>query len=230
MKQASKVQQMLRSQAEAETHLGGRLADELERIEGLLERVVEQTERRVLSGQSVAAGEKLVSLFEEHTAIIARGKVGKKTEFGRKVWLSEVEGGIISGYRILEGNPADEKQFLPTLEDHLRLFGGPPGLVAADRGVYSSANEQSARDMGVRRVALAKKGAKDAERQRYERQGWFRRARRFRAGVEGRISVMKRRGHLGRCRDKGEEGFGRWIGWGVLTSNLHAVACAEAAR
>jgi IS5 family transposase len=228
LKQATKVQQMLRLQAQA--RLGGRLADELERYEGLLERVVDQTERRVLSGESVAAGEKLVSLFEEHTAIIARGKAGKKTEFGRKVWLSEVEGGIVSGYRILEGNPADEKQLLPTLEDHLRLFGGPPGLVAADRGVYSSANEQSARGMGVRRVALPKKGAKDAERQRHERQGWFRRGRRFRAGIEGRISVMKRRGYLGRCRDKGEEGFGRWIGWGVLSSNLHAIARAQAAR
>jgi IS5 family transposase len=71
LKQATKVQQMLRSQSEA--HLDGRLADEIERFEGLLERVVEQTERRVLKGESVAAGEKLVSLFEEHTAIIARG-------------------------------------------------------------------------------------------------------------------------------------------------------------
>ena len=228
-KQASEVRQMLRSQEEA--HLSGRrLADEIELFEGLLERVVEQTERRVLSGQSVAAGETLVSLFEEHTAIIARGKAAKKCEFGRKVWLDEVEGGIISGYRILQGNPSDEKGLLPSLENHLKLFERPPWLVAADRGVYSSANEEAARGMGVRRVALPKKGAKDAERQRYERQGWFRRARRFRAGVEGRISVMKRRGYLGRCRDKGEEGFGRWIGWGVLSSNLHAIARAEAAR
>jgi transposase, IS5 family len=97
LKQASKVQQMLRSQ---EAPLSGRLADELARFEGLLERVVEQTERRVLKGESVAAGEKLVSLFEEHTAIVARGKAAKKTEFGRKVWLEEVEGGICSGYRV----------------------------------------------------------------------------------------------------------------------------------
>ena len=76
-----------------------------------------------------------MSLLEEHTQIIARGEAAKKTEFGRKVWLSEVEGGFISGYRILEGNPADEKQLLPTLEGHLRMFGRPPWLVAADRGV-----------------------------------------------------------------------------------------------
>jgi transposase, IS5 family len=96
--------------------------------------------------------------------------------------------------------------------------------------VYSSANEEAAREMGVKRVALPKKGAKDAQRQRHEQQGRFRQARRFRAGVEGRISVMKRRGQLGRCRDKGEEGFGRWIGWGVLSSNLHTIARAQAAR
>jgi transposase, IS5 family len=232
LKQAGKVRQMLRSQEEeeAQRHLGGRLADELERFEGLLARVVEQTERRVLSGESLAAGEKLVSLFEEHTAIIARGKAGKKTEFGRKVWLDEVEGGIISGYRILQGNPSDEKGLLPSLENHLKLFERPSWLVAAERGAYSSVNEEAARGMGVRRVALPKKGAKNEERQRHERQGWFRRARRFRAGIEGRISVMKRRGQLGRCRDKGEEGFGRWIGWGILTSNLHTIARAEAAR
>jgi IS5 family transposase len=131
---------------------------------------------------------------------------------------------------VLEGNPADEKQLQPSLENHLRLFGHPPRLVAADRGVYSPANEEAARRMGVQRVALPKKGAKNGERRCHERQGWFRRARRFRAGIEGRISVMKRRGYLGRCREKGEEGFGRWVGWGVLTSNLHAIARAASTR
>jgi transposase, IS5 family len=132
-KQATKVLQMLLGAA----RLGEGLAEKIELFEGLLERVVDQTERRVLKGESVKAGEKLVSLFEEHTAIISRGKAGKKmTEFGRKVWLEEVEGGIVSGcYRILQGNPSEEKELLPSLENHQRLFGRPPWLVAADRGV-----------------------------------------------------------------------------------------------
>jgi IS5 family transposase len=110
------------------------------------------------------------------------------------------------------------------------LFGRVPELVAADRNVHSNENERLAKEMGVKKVCLPKAGNKSAEREEHERQGWFKRARRFRAGIEGRISVMKRREYLSRCRDKGEEGFGRWVGWGVLTSDLDTIAQTLAAR
>src|SRR5215210_2505087 len=224
LKQAGKVREMLRS----EERRG--LAAELERFEGLVERVVEQTERRVLEGESVKAAEKLVSLFEPHTSIIRRGKAGKETEYGHKVWLEETEGGIISGYRVLEGNPADQDQLLPALDRHEESFGKPPRLVAADRGVYSPDNERGCQERGIERVCLPKPGNKSERRREYERQGWFRRGMRFRAGIEGRISVSKRRGFLGRCRDRGEEGFDRWVGWGVICSNLSTIARKMATR
>ena len=154
LKQARKVRELLLL-SEAR---GRRLADELERFEGLIERVVGQTERRVLDGESVAAAEKLVSLFEPHTSIIRRGKAGKDTEYGHKVWLEETEGGIISGYRVLEGNPADQDQLLPALEHHQERFGKPPRLVAADRGVYSPDNEREGQKRGIERVCLPKPG------------------------------------------------------------------------
>ena len=137
---------------------------------------------------------------------------------------------LYSGYRVLKGNPGDDSQAVPALEHHQRLFGRPPNLFAGDRGVHSPEAERAAQRMGVKRVALPKPGRKSPERQGHERQGWFRRALRFRAGVEGRISVLKRRGYLGRCRDRGEEGFGRWVGWGVLTANLSTISQAVANR
>jgi IS5 family transposase len=79
-------------------------------------------------------------------------------------------------------------------------------------------------------VCLPKPGKKSEQRREHERQGWFRRGMRYRAGVEGRISVMKRRGYLGKCRDKGESGFGRWVGWGVLSANLSTIARVLATR
>jgi len=140
-----------------------------------------------------------------------------------------VDGGIVSNFRILQGNAGDEAQLRPALDDHLRLFGKAPGLLAADRNVHSKENERLAKELGVRKVCLPKAGNKSEKRQEHERQGWFKRARRFRAGIEGRISVMARRGYLGRCRDKGEEGFGRWVGWGVMTANLDTIAQTLAA-
>ena len=224
MRQAGEVRSMLEEVPSAQ-----KISQEISHFAKLLERVISQSRRRVLEGEQVLATEKLLSIFEPHTAIIRRGKAKKPTEFGRKVWLSEVDGGIVSGFWILEGNASDEAQLEPALEDHLRLFGKVPELVAADRNVHSKENERLAKAMGVKKVCLPKAGKKSAEREEYERQRWFKKARRFRAGIEGRISVMKRGQYLGRCQDKGEEGFGRWVGWGVLTANLDTIAQTLAA-
>ena len=227
VRQAETVQAAL---AETKASAGERLSRRLGQFVPLLKQVITQTSRRVLDGEVVPAVEKLVSLFEPHTRIIRRGKAGKPTEFGRKVWLDEVDGGIISRYRVLDGNPPEDREVAPSIANHQRLFEHPPDVFAGDRGVHSAENESTLSQAGVKQVALPKPGAKSAERQDYERQGWFRRAMRFRAGVEGRISVLKRRGYLGRCRDHGEDGFGRWVGWGVITANLSTIARAMPAR
>lgn len=227
LRQAAVVRDRLAASADRASQ---RLVGQLDRFVPLVERVVDQTTRRVLRDQAVPAHEKVVSLFAPRTAVIRRGKAGKSTEFGRKVWLDEVDGGIISRYAVLHGNPPDADQLVPGLVQHRRLFGHPPDLVAADRGVYSSENEQAAQQAGVERIALPKPGRCTPARRRHERQRWFRRAMRFRAGAEGRISVLKRRGYLGRCRDKGDDATERWVGWGVITANLDTIARAAAAR
>jgi IS5 family transposase len=158
-----------------------------------VEQIIDQTVRRVFQGESVPADEKLVSLVEVHTCIIRRNKAGKETEFGRKVWLDEVDGGLVTHWSILEGNPPDETQWQPALERHRRLFGKPPHQASGDRGLYSPTNEAYAQAQGVRRIILPKPGHKSPARRQYEAQGWFRRGRRFHAGVEGRISVLKRK-------------------------------------
>lgn len=227
LKQAETVQSAL---AEASITATQGLQESLDQFVPLLKQVMTQTRRRVLEGEVVPAAEKLVSIFEPHTQIIRRGKVNKPTEFGRKVWLDEVDGGIISRYRVLEGNPPDDRQVPASLANHQRLFARAPDLFTGDRGVHSPENEVAAYQMGVKRVALPQKGHKTSERESHERQGWFRRGLRFRAGIEGRISVLKRSGKLGRCRDHGDNGFGRWIGWGVMAANLEIIARTQAAR
>jgi transposase, IS5 family len=79
-------------------------------------------------------------------------------------------------------------------------------------------------------VVLPASGKVTAERRAREKEGWFRRGYRFRAGIEGRTSVLKRRFGLECCLEHGESGMGRWVGWGILVSNLRQIAQVQAAR
>jgi IS5 family transposase len=218
---AQRVETVLTAQA---TTQGQQLAAALAHLVPLVSQVIAQTTRRVLQGEAVPAAEKVVSLFEPHTAIIRKGKPGKPTEFGRVIWLNEVEGGIISRYTVLDGNPDEKAQLPPSLDHHRRVFKRPPRLLTGDRGVHSAANERYATTHGVTHVVLPKPGATSAKRLAHEQQRWFRRGRDWRAGIEGRISGLKRRHKLERCRYHGTAGMERWVGWGIIAHNLRVIA------
>jgi transposase, IS5 family len=224
--QAKRVRGALGEREEARVK---QLCQELDAVVPRVQQVIRQAERRVIAGERVPAKEKLVSLFEPHTQIVKRGKAGRVVEFGRKVLLDEVEGGMISGYRILPEPGSDAPYLKASLENHQERFGRAPRLLAGDRGFYSPGNEALAKARGVKRVAIPYAGKAPPERVQEEKQRWFRTGYRFRAGIEGRISVAKRRFGLDCCRDHGEAGMGRWVGWGVVTSNLVQIARATAA-
>jgi len=189
----------------------------------LVDQVIAQTQARIFEGQTRYEG-KILSLFEEHSAIIRKGKPDKPTEFGRLVRLDEVENGIISGYSIAVGNLADQQQWMPALENHRTLFGRVPQLAAADRGFFSSENEKSALDLGIPKVVLPARGRLSAKRAEHQKQHWFRQGQGWRAGVEPRISTLKHQFGMKRARYKGDVGFQRYVGWCIIAQNLVAVA------
>ena len=197
-----------------------RLAETLTHFIPLARQVIEQTTRRILKEEQVPASEKIVSLFEEHTDIIRRGKESHPVEYGHKVWLNEVDGGLVSHYRILDGNPSDEQQWKPSLKAHIATFQQPPSQASADRGLSSEPNEKFAQELGVRHVIIPKRGYRSKTRLKHEHQAWFVKGRHWHAGVEGRISVLKRAHGLGRCLAHGLTGFQCWVGWGVIAGNL----------
>jgi IS5 family transposase len=141
-----------------------------------------------------------------------------------------VDGGIISRYEILAETGSERSKLPESLGAHQERFGRAPFLLAGDRGLYSTENEKSAHEAGVKRVVLPKSGRLSRERERHEKQRWFRRGFRFRAGIEGRISVLTRGFGLDLCLERGEEGMGRWVGWGVLAHNLRQISRSQAAR
>jgi IS5 family transposase len=206
-----------------------RAQHQLQAMRPLVQRVVDQTRARVLGGNTHVA-DKVLSVFEPHTEPIRKGKIAKPTEFGKLVTIQESEHQIITAYEVHTRRPADVTLWTAALDRHHTIFGRAPDLAAGDRGFASAGNEQAAIDRGVRRVILPRQGPKSPARRAYERQRWFRRGQRWRVGCEGRISVLKRRHGLSRCRYHGEDGMNRWVGLGVIANNLVSTATFSKAR
>jgi transposase, IS5 family len=191
----------------------------------LARRVIDQSARRVLRGETVPADQKLYSIFETHTDLIVRGKAHKPVEFGHKVFLAESRRGLVTDYRILAGNPADQDQLEPSVTRHRACFATVPALYAADRGFHDPDARARVEQQGVKLVAIPQRGgAKTAERHAHEKSRAFKKAQAFRAGIEGRISVLFRGRGMKRCRWSGPERFELFVGAAVLANNLLRIA------
>jgi IS5 family transposase len=189
----------------------------------LVENVIRQTKERVVKGNSHVE-DKVLSLFGPHTEVIRKGKAHKPNEFGRLVRIDEVENGIVSGYQVLVGNPDDSTSWMPALEQHQASFGRVPEMATGDRGFFSAKNEREAEALGVKKVALPARGRLSAKRAEQQKQRWFRRALRWRAGIEATMSTLKHPFSMARATYKGDRGFQRYVGWCVITKNLFSIA------
>jgi len=201
------------------------LCAEVEHFTGLGRRVIDQSERRVFRGETVPANQKLYSIFETHTDMIMRGKVQKPVEFGHKVLLVESRIGLITDYRVLDGNPVDRDLLLPAVDRHLERFAQAPDVLAGDRGFHDTAGCATLHRRGVKLVAIPQRGGKKtAEQERFEKSRPFKRAQAFRSGVEGRISVLFRGRGMKRCPWSGRERFELFVAAAVLANNLMVIA------
>jgi IS5 family transposase len=183
----------------------------------LIARVIAQSERRVLNGEAVPAGEKLVSLFEPHADIIVKG--GRQVQYGHKLNLATGRSGLILDVVIETGNPADAERFLPMLDRHIARSGAPPRQTAADGAYASRANLAAAKARGVTDVAFHKKcGIAIAD---MVKSPWvYRRLRNFRAGIEAVISCVKRAYGAARCTWRGLAHFKAYVWSAVVAHNL----------
>src|SRR5271169_444405 len=136
------------------------------------------------------------------------------------VKLQEAENQIVTDYEVYDRRPNDSDLLIGAVEIHQAMLGRTPRLVAADAAFYSAKNEAAAKAKGVKRVCIPNRSTKSPERRREQRKRWFRKGQKWRTGCEGRISVLKRRHGLNRCRYKGIRGMKRWTGLGVIADNL----------
>ncbi|MEJ2206486.1 MAG: ISNCY family transposase [Gemmatimonadota bacterium] len=201
--------------------LAQRLADEIDHYVPLVHQLVSQTQRRVLHGESVAADQKLVSLFEPHTDIIR--KDGRDTYYGHKVTLTGGASGLILDWVVEDGNPADSTLFVRMLDRQHERYGRYPTQAAADGALASKANLVAAKERGLEDVVFAKR--RNLHVEDMASSTWvYRQLRNFRAGIEGMISFLKRVFGLGRCLWKGADSFASYVGVSVVSANLLLLA------
>jgi hypothetical protein len=202
--------------------LVNRLREQLGKWIEAAEKVVRQTQEVIKGNRHLPR--RLVSLFDVDARPIKRGKLHVDTGFGRKVLLGETDHSIITTYGVLEENPADTTLLKPVVKGHKRLFRKRLKAVAGDRGFYSQANEEWLKESGVKHVSIPKRGKISRERRSYQKQSWFKRLQCFRAGIEARISLLKRKFGLRRSRMRGDSGTQIWVGQGIFTHNLWQAA------
>jgi len=190
---------------------------EVNHYKPLIERVIDQTQRRVFQKEKVPATEKIVSLFEEHTDIIVKGS--RDIQYGHKLNLSTGRSGLILDVVIEKGNPADSDRFLPMLDRHIEHYGKAPRQMAADGGYASRENLREAKASKVEDVVFHKKRGLKVEEM--AKSPWvYRKLRNFRAGIEAGISCMKRAYGLGRCTWKGLEHFKAYVWSSIVAHNM----------
>jgi IS5 family transposase len=195
------------------------LGQQLDTMLPLVRHVMRQTRERIFRGKTRTQG-KILSLFEPATEVIRKGKLGKPNQFGNMVKLQEAENQIVIDYEVYNQRPSDTDLLIPAIEAHQAKLGRPPRLVAADAAFYSAKNDAAAKAMGVKRVCIPNRSSKSRERKREQKKRWFRNGQKWRTGCEGRISVVKRRHGLDRCRYRGFDGMNRWVGLGIIADNV----------
>jgi IS5 family transposase len=199
----------------------GKLHAQLSHYLGLAARVVSQTRRRVFDGESVPAADKIVSIFEEHAAVIVKDR--RETFYGHKICLSTGRSSLVLDCTVLEGNPADATLAEEMMDRHIEILGQAPRQAAYDGGFTSRPNLEALKAKGVQDVVFSK--ARNLTIAEMAKSTWvYRKLRDFRAGIEATISFLKRSFGLDRCTWKTLDSFKSYVWSSVVSFNLLVLA------
>lgn len=197
------------------------LVESLQHYVALARRVVSQTHRRVVLGETVPASEKLVSIFETHTDIIVKDR--RDTLYGHKLCLATGASGLITDCHVESGNPADSTLTVSMVERHMERYGRAPQQVCFDGAFASRENFEELKRLEVGDVVFAKAKGISVNEMAGD-PDTFRALRNFRAGIEATISFLKRCVGWTRCAWRSLRSFTAYAWASVVTANLLLIA------
>jgi IS5 family transposase len=195
-------------------------ARKLEALAERCQKVAEQIDRRT---RGLKITDRLVSIADPDARPIRKGKLGKPTEFGYVAQICEVTEHTRKGARGLilpaahaPGNPSENRLLAQTAHE-LDRAGIKLRELVADGGFLPGPTKDSFPALADAQIQLSGRHEPGSRRTRKRRA-------RYRTGVEGRISHLKRRYGLRRSRLKGHGGMRTWTGWAILAYDLDTLA------
>jgi IS5 family transposase len=200
---------------------------EIDRVSGLLEQIVAQTRTRV-AGDVPDGATRVVSLHDPDARPIRKGRLGRPVEFGYKAQVADNIDGIVIDHSVTRGNPPDAPMLAPTIEAIKARFNKAPRAVTADRGYGEASVDLALIALGVKTVAIPRRGRPGPTRTSAQRGVGFVKLVKWRTGCEARISCLKRDYLWRRTLFDGLAGTQTWCGWGVLTHNSVKIAHLKA--
>ena len=132
--------------------------------------------------------------------------------------------GVVLDHGVVIGNPPDAPMLVPAIARITARFGRAPKAVTADRGYGEAKVDAELEAIGVKRVAIPRRGKPGAARQQVQRGRAFTKLVKWRTGSEARISHLKRDYGWARTRVDGIGGTQAWCGWGVLAHNATKIS------
>jgi transposase, IS5 family len=196
----------------------------LSELKGLLpkmEKVYDISYRHELLGESVPNGEKIFSIYEDHTDIIVKGS--REVAFGHKVNLATGRSNLILDCEITDGNPKDSTLYEGVLERVRNDYGIRPRDMVTDGGYASLRNQEKAKEYGIVNIVFNKivgslKNVVSSVQMETRLKKW-------RSGMEAVVSNLKRGFHLFRCEWKGRNHFDAKVLWSVIAYNIRVITC-----
>lgn len=182
-------------------------------------RQIDQIERRAIKGETIPASEKVYSIFEPHTEWVNKGKAGGKIELGIKVCIIEDQHQFILHHRVMQ-KEADSDIAELIVKECQELF---PNFKSCsfDKGFDSAANQEALSNI-LDEVTMPKKGKLSQERKEVEHEAGFIKTRHQHSAVESAINCLEQHG-LDKCRDKGIDGFKRYVAIAIVGRNIQRI-------
>jgi transposase, IS5 family len=220
---AANAHRGLRRAGKSSTGKAASVLAELERVAAVVEIVVAQTRIRVAGGMPDGAT-RVVSLHDPDARPIAKGRIGRPVEFGFKAQVLDNADGIVLDHFVIKGNPPDAPMLVPAVARVVARFGKTPKAVTADRGYGEARVDDELAALGVKHIAIPRRGKANAARQKVQGQRSFTKLVKWRTGCEGRIASLKHNYGWSRTLRDGEAGAASWCGWGVMAHNSIKIA------